>query len=156
MTKVILAAVPLLLCLATAPVLAEQVLYCVDTDVAGFIWDKSGAASLRKFTTSRYIVKMEPATEYGLKQSRVITDTTWGVLGHSLQYKCRANLLGPSDVAGIPDISLSPLVCDEPTGTEPWIFFPSNAYTHAFLRGGPPSSGRDPNIWIAYGICTPF
>src|SRR5580700_827785 len=57
---------------------------CVDTDVAGFIWDKSGAASLRKFTTSRYIVKMEPATEYGLKQSRV-TDTTWGVLGHSLQ-----------------------------------------------------------------------
>jgi hypothetical protein len=99
---------------------------------------------------------MEPATEYGLKQSRVITDTTWGVLGHSLQYKCRANLLGPSDVAGIPEISLSPLVCDEPTGTEPWIFFPSNAYTHAFLRGGPPSSGRDPNIWIAYGICTPF
>ena len=36
MTKVILAAVPLLLCLATAPVLADQVLYCVDTDVAGF------------------------------------------------------------------------------------------------------------------------
>jgi hypothetical protein len=62
MTKVILAAVPLLLCLATAPVLADQVLYCVDTDVAGFIWDKSGAASLRKFTTSRYIVKMEPAS----------------------------------------------------------------------------------------------
>jgi len=80
MTKVILAAVPLLLCLVTAPVLADQVLYCVDTDVAGFIWDKSGAASLRKFTTSRYIVKMEPATEYGLKQSRVTTDTTSGCL----------------------------------------------------------------------------
>jgi hypothetical protein len=47
-------------------------------------------------------------------------------------------------------------VCDEPSGTEPWIFFPGNAYTHAFLQGGPPSSGRDPNILIAYGICTPF
>jgi hypothetical protein len=33
-------------------------------------------------------------------------------LATQLQYKCRANLLaklGPSDVAGIPDISLSPL-----------------------------------------------
>jgi hypothetical protein len=134
MTKVILAAVPLLLCLATAPVLADQVLYCVDTDVAGFIWDKSGAASLRKFTTSRYIVKMEPATEYGLKQSRVITDTTWGVLGHSLQYKSRANLLGPSDVAGIPDISLSPLVCDEPTGTE-YFFRATHTHTPSFKEG---------------------
>ena len=52
MTKVILAAVPSLMCLATAPVLAEQVLYCVDTDLAGFMWDKSGATSLRKYYQS--------------------------------------------------------------------------------------------------------
>jgi hypothetical protein len=76
MTKSILAAVPLLFCLTTAPVFAEQILYCADTEVGGFKWDKSGAASVSKFTASRYIVKVEPATEYGLKQLRVITDTT--------------------------------------------------------------------------------
>ena len=108
---------------------------------------------------------MEPTTEYGLKQLRVITDTTADGAGSPRQYKCRPNFLGPGvwgDAAAsraerwpVPDVSSSALVCDSGDGAEPWMFF-GNTYTHAMIYGGPPDSGRDPNIWIAYGICTPF
>jgi hypothetical protein len=141
--------------LTAAPALADEVLYCVDTDSGGFAWDKSGVASLRKFTTTRYTVKLEPATEHG-DQVRVITRTIGGVPGGPTRYMCAANLLGAVDAQVIPQMSKSPLVCNEPTGTEPFIFFPGNTYTHAFLQGGPPGSGHDPNIWIDYGVCTPF
>jgi hypothetical protein len=158
MTKVILGAVPLLLCLATAPALADQVLYCADTDVAGFVWDKSGAASVRRFAARRYIVKLEPATEYGLKQSRFISDTTESAASDPRKYECFNNLLGSLKGKDpmVPDASLSPMACHDGTSTESWIFFPGNTYTHAMIYGGPPSSGRDPNIFIAYGVCTPF
>jgi hypothetical protein len=140
MTKSILAAVPLLFCLTTAPVFAEQILYCADTEVGGFKWDKSGAASVRKFTASRYIVKVEPATEYGLKQLRVITDTTAdNGAGSPRQYKCRPNFLRPGvwgDAAAsraerwpVPDVSSSALVCDSGDGAEPWMFFGNTIHT---------------------------
>jgi hypothetical protein len=64
--------------------------------------------------------------------------------------------MGARDAEGIPDISKSPMVRNDTPGTFPWVFFPNNTYTHAFLLGGPPSGGHDPNIWISYGVCTPF
>jgi len=156
MTKRLFLAISLSLFQTTAPALADQILYCVDTDSGGFVWDKSGAASLRKFTPGRYSVKLEPATEYGIKQVRIITPTTGDIAGKPQEYKCWANFMGAVDAQHIPQISKSPMVCDSPDGTVPWVFFPNNTYTHAFLDGGPPGSGRDPNISISYGTCTPF
>jgi hypothetical protein len=151
MTRSILS-VPVLLCLATVPALADEVLYCTDTDVAGFAWDKNGGASIHRFNAKRYTVKLEPATDYGLKQVRVITRSDEG---RPERYKCESNLLlGDWDkTTHLPDSSTSPLTCEDQTGTQPWEFFPDNSYRHAFLHGGP---DRDPNIWIAYGTCTRF
>jgi hypothetical protein len=157
MTKRLFLTVPLLLCLTTVPVLADQVLYCVDTKAVGFRWDKSGVASATNFTLGRFMVKLEPATEYGLKQVRFITDTADAASGPR-KYECFNNLLGSLKGKDpmVPDASLSPMACPDGVGTELWMFFPGNTYTHAFLDGGPPGSGRDPNIWIDYGTCTPF
>ena len=40
---------------------AEGVLYCVDTDIAGFIWDKQGKVRTADFVLSRFTVKIGPA-----------------------------------------------------------------------------------------------
>jgi hypothetical protein len=154
MTKRLFLAITLSLFQTTAPVLADQVLYCIDTNSAGFIWDKSGAAALRRFHLDRFTVKLEPAT--GLKQVRTLTQTTGG--GDSRRYDCSMNLMTSEvDSQGIPLSSKSPVACNDVAGAEPWVFFPDNTYTQAFLLGGPPSGGgHDPNIWISYGVCTPF
>jgi hypothetical protein len=38
-----------------SPVLAEQVLYCAETDSTGFKWDDSGNASAGKFVLNLFI-----------------------------------------------------------------------------------------------------
>ena len=51
----------------TSPVLAEQVLYCVDTAVTGFKWSERGKASVSKFSAERFTVKVVSDT------ARIIT-----------------------------------------------------------------------------------
>jgi hypothetical protein len=157
MTKRLFLAISLSLFQTTAPVLADQVLYCVDTKSVGFRWDKSGVASVTNLTPGRFMVKLEPATEYGLKQVRFITDTTSAASG-PIKYECFNNLLGSLKGKDpmVPDASLSPMACHDGVGTELWMFFPGNTYTHAFLYGGPSFRGQDSGIWTAYGTCTPF
>ena len=47
------------------------------------------------------------------------------------QYKCWANFLGAVDDQHIPQISKSPMVCNDAPGTEPWVFFPNNTYSRS-------------------------
>jgi hypothetical protein len=145
-----------------SPVLAEEVLHCVDTQVVGFVWDKppgtrttrgtwrrqarpgparrrERAEAVREGEPERYTIKIVSGAE------RIITRTVGDTAGSSHVYKCKQSspLTSPEDLA-----------CDEGTGMAPWVFH-RNTYTRAFLYG-PPAGGGDPNIYIAYGTCTKF
>jgi hypothetical protein len=127
----------MVLCFFTAsPVLAEEVLYCVDTAVAGFKWDKSGQASVAEFKPGRFTIKIVSVTE------RIVTPMEGDIAGRSRPIACS----GPSP--------FGETACDDEDYGRPWLFY-RNTYTRAFLSG-PPAGGDDPNIWIAYGICTKF
>jgi hypothetical protein len=122
------------LCLTASPVLAEEVLYCVDTQVVGFVWDKSGEASVIKFRPIRYTIKVS-------ETERVITRMVSVTAGNPTVYKCKR-----------PFTSSQELACDDGSGMQPWVFH-RNTYTRSFLYGPP---GGDPNISVAYGTCTKF
>jgi hypothetical protein len=115
--------------------MAEEVLYCTDTDATGFRWDHAGKATSVRFNPARYTVKVISGTE------RSIAEMTGDGAGEALTYTCNS--------------AHDQIVCD--AGGSLWMFYKNN-YTHAFLVGtpvGPPKS-MDPNIWIAYGTCTGF
>jgi hypothetical protein len=112
---------------------AEEVLYCVDTDQTGFAW-RNGQAKHGRFKTDRYTVKVVSETE------RVITRMEGDTAGGSFRYLCKPET---GDV----------IVCADRRHMYPWVF-KGMAYTYAFLAGGP--TGNDPNIFVAYGICTKF
>ena len=69
----------ILLCLTASPVLAEEVLYCTDTEVVGFRWDKAGKVSAGKFDTARFTIKVVSSTERTIAQ--MVGDTA-GCLRH--------------------------------------------------------------------------
>jgi hypothetical protein len=117
------------ICMAS-PVLAEEVLYCVDTDAIGFVWDKRGKASRSGFDPKRYTIKVVSNAE------RHIVDDT----GFSAPYKCERYK--------------DRLICDDIIGGTPWVFS-GTTYTRAFLLG-PPAGGGDQNIAVIYGTCTKF
>lgn len=119
------------------PVLADEVLYCVDTDVIGFKWDKKGEPSV-KFDRGRYTIKVVSDTE------RLITEMEGDKVGDPDEYECSRPF---------PDVKKDLIVCKERTGTFPWHFY-REKYTRAFLYGLP--VGGDSNISIAYGTCTKF
>jgi hypothetical protein len=126
------------LCVSMAsPALAEEVLYCTDTDMVGFRWDQSGQASTSKFDPERFTVKIVSDTD------RVVTQMVGEVAGPSQAVKCRRSFARSSPER---------ISCDDGFGTGRWVFY-RNTYTRVFL-GGPPAGGRDSNITIAYGICT--
>ena len=54
-----------------SPGLADEVLYCADTEVVGFKWDGNGQASTEHFNAERYTVEIGPATDL-LENERVI------------------------------------------------------------------------------------
>jgi hypothetical protein len=121
-----------------SPVVAEEVLYCVDTDAVGFAWGKDGDAKSSKFISERHTVKVVSDT------GRLITRMQGDTAGTTEEYECKLKF--PKDFL---------VVCQERVlGTDKWNFY-HNTYTRAMLYG-PPSGGRDPNIWIAYGTCTKF
>jgi hypothetical protein len=73
---------------------------------------------------------------------RIITPTVGDTAGHSVWYICHT----PYEEGEI--------ACEDASGTVPWLFHRST-YTRAFLLG-PPGGGGNPNIGVAYGICTKF
>src|SRR5262245_60085791 len=130
------------ICLTTSPVLAEEVLYCVDTAVTGFKWDKQKRPSVEHFNPRRFTVRIESETK------RWITPTTVGDTGDV--YECKQ-----------PFKSALEVVCTESSGSVSWFFRNNTYYTRAFLAGGPlpkPSAPPplDPNIALAHGTCTKF
>ena len=128
----------LVLCLMVmvAPALAQQVLYCVDTQAVGFVWDKTGQVRQVPFKEDRFTVNVLSDTH------RSITRTTGDSAGWKKLYACKASW---------PE---GRIVCDDGEGDVPWVFY-RNTYTRAFLAG-PPAGGIDQNIWMAYGTCTRF
>jgi hypothetical protein len=65
---------------AASPVLAEEVLYCVDTEMVGFAWDKAGQARQARFKPDRFTVKLVSDTE------RIITRMVGHTAGSSRTY----------------------------------------------------------------------
>jgi hypothetical protein len=126
------------LCLAVSPVLAQQVLYCVDTAATGFRWDKDGKVRQATFENDRFTVQVLSDNE------RIITPMTGEIAGKSKRYTCTRPYSGVQER----------LVCDDGYDDEPWVFF-RNTYTHAFTSG-PPAGGTDVNIFVTYGTCTKF
>jgi hypothetical protein len=119
---------------ATSPVLAEEMLYCVDTAASGYVWDNRSEAKPTDFTPQRYTIKIVSDTE------RLITQIAGGPSPRQVQYECQ---------------QLNEVIaCQSMLGATPWRFY-RNTYTRAFL-GGPPAGSTDPNIAIAYGTCTKF
>ena len=128
----------LVLCFVASAARAEEVLYCADTDVAGFVW-KSGQAHRAFLNPERYTVKVMSANE------RIITRTVGDAAGASSQFRCERALFDPPDYR---------IVCIETLlGFYTWVF-KGNAFTRSIVVGGP--VGGDPNIVIAYGTCTKF
>jgi hypothetical protein len=122
-----------------SPVVAEEVLNCVDTAGIGFEWGKNGDAKLSKFKSERHTVKVVSDIK------RLIARMQGDTAGTTNEYECE-QYKTDQEVVMCQD-SVFPL--------EVWSFY-RDAYTRAFLFGGPPASGRDPNISIAYGTCTKF
>jgi hypothetical protein len=118
----------------TSPVLAEEVMDCVDTQSVGFVWDKAGKVRQRRFTEDRHEVLSDT--------QRIITPTVGDTAGYSVWYICHTAY------------EEGEIACDDASGTVPWLFH-RNTYTRAFLFG-PPGGGGDPNIGVAYGTCTKF
>jgi hypothetical protein len=134
MSKTLLMA--LCICMAS-PVQAEEVLYCVDMDATGFLWDKDNHASQRNFKLERHTIKVMSDTE------RLIQRMEGDTAGKTRRYKCRRTYGPPESTA-----------CDDGLGDNPWVFY-QTTYVRAFLAG-PPAGGWDSNITVAYGTCTKF
>jgi hypothetical protein len=114
--------------LTASTALAEEVLYCVDTDVVGFKWDKAGKARATSFSEGRYTVKVLSGT------ARILTQMVGDIAGILTPMTCQTPYEGT-------------IACVDALGTNPWIFY-HNTYTRAFLAGPPAGENADPNIWI--------
>jgi hypothetical protein len=131
------------LCFTASLAMADEVLYCVETNVAGFIWDNQGDATQTAFNPKRYTIKIASETE------RTIAPTTGGTAGKADQYECKP-VFSDKDQITCRDVV---------GGLEPWTFYHNTTFARAFLAGPPagPFGGRtDKNIYISYGTCTKF
>lgn len=118
------------LCIMATSVLADEVLYCTDTDATGFGWDKNGNATPpRRFKLERFTISVKSDDQRVLATGELLF--------------CKRSLVNEDRI-----------ICDIVNGGWVWVFF-KNTYSRAFLAG-PPAGGGDPNIWIAYGTCTKF
>jgi hypothetical protein len=120
--------------------LADEVLYCVENDAAGFKWDNQGHAAPTSFNPARFTIKITSETE------RVIARMTGDTAGKAVQYECQPVFFDDKDE----------IICrDPPGGLAPWSFYHNTTFVRAFLAG-PPTGGTDKNIVISYGTCTKF
>ena len=134
--KMVAIGAALLVVALARPALAEErVLYCTETDSAGFFWEEGQEKGRRtRFDPRRFIVKIlsedaRTVVMAGDEQLRALT--------------CRGAF---SNYRG-------PLVCDPEFGPDRWVF-QGNNFVFAFTYGLP--VGGDPNIYISYGTCTGF
>jgi hypothetical protein len=128
------------LCFTASSVLAEEVLYCTDTSLTGFVW-KNGAISTTNFNPEHFTIKVLSDTK------RVVGEKVGSYLLTCEATDPTTMLTGEGAIA-----------CKDFLGSQPWMFYrkgASNTYTRAFLNG-PPAGGGDPNINVAYGVCTKF
>jgi hypothetical protein len=123
---------------ASIPVLAHEVLYCVDAESIGFKWETRDRGAVSKFLAERYTIKVLSDTE------RVITWMLGDTAVQADRYFCRRPSYSDADR----------IVCQDWTFSELWYFYQST-YTRAFLAG-PPAGGEASSIWIAHGTCTKF
>jgi len=72
---------------APSPVLAEEVLDCVDTKATGFYWEKNGTTSPTDFKPERFTVKVTSDLQ------RSISDST----GFVITYMCQRPGYPPKD-----------------------------------------------------------
>jgi hypothetical protein len=129
-------------CSSASAAFADEVLYCTDADVIGFKWDRQDDASRVDFHLDRFTVRVGPAQGPAMNERLVVKMSDGDDRGVTQYYKCLQDRNTPDHVS-----------CDSPSGGERWMFSGAN-YVRTFLAGGPPGSGRDPNIAIAYGTCT--
>jgi hypothetical protein len=123
-------------CLIATPALAEEVLYCTDTDANGFMWDAEGNGERTGFQPQRFTVKVISETERKFQYQH------WPTPG---PYRC-------TKVQGIPGGLLS---CVGILGDALWpINFRGNSYVRAAIIGAPtlPSDAT----YVAYGTCAKF
>ncbi len=118
-----------------SPALAEEVLFCTDTDVNGFAWDEQGKASRSGFNPGNFTVKVISAT------TRMIRWEKWS---RADPYLCRKGRKGR-------------LSCDAAVAERQLVLpivFGTKGYTRAFLLGTPLGGKTASRIMVAYGTCT--
>jgi len=119
----------------SSPALAEEVLYCTDTDATGFRFEKNMNAKARplQFIPSRFTVKIISETE------RIINDGD----GPPNRYMCfkRVDILSCVETDGV--------------AFAPFNFGPKG-YTRAKLLSKPLNELFTPDMYVAYGTCTKF
>jgi hypothetical protein len=131
----------------------------MDTAIVGFKWDKSGQASVTKFTDlERFTIKVTPPHRWW-KENSPSGIITRGLVFSDFTETRIVTGRSPSPTAMEMECkpSLAALVCGDSLGMTPWVFSHDNTtYTRAFFAGPPAGGRRDSNIWIAYGTCTKF
>jgi hypothetical protein len=80
------------LCFAGSLAMADEVLYCVETDATGFRWDNQGHATHAAFNPVRFTVKITSETE------RIITPMTGDIAGFSDRYECKPVLSDKDEI----------------------------------------------------------
>ena len=128
--------------LGTASVaMADEVLYCVETDVTGFAWDNQRHVTRRGFNPpARYTIKITSPTE------RTITPMTGDIAGISDRYECKPVFSDKDQIT-----------CRDVVGDlAPWVFYRNTTFARAYLAEPPAGGGTDPNLYVSYGTCTKF
>ena len=133
MTRLIIPAIVVLL--VSGPAWAEEVLYCTDTDVNGFMWE-NGKAKPSTFNGTRFTVKVISETQRFIK---------WKGFTEPIDYTCRKEK-GQSGTRSH---------CNASLGIIYWpIIFNGNTYVRSYLFGEHIGGGK--NAFVAYGTCAKF
>lgn len=116
--------------------LAEEVLYCTDTDANGFRFGENTnvKAQLQHFIPQRFTVKIISETE------RLVRTPDWP---EPIKYKCFKRVDAFSCVES-DGVAFAP------------INFGPNGYTRAKLLSKPIFDDAVPDMYVAYGTCTKF
>lgn len=119
---------PLLATLAFTQALGQELLYCTDQGVQGFVW-KRGLPTVASFQPGRHTVK-------------VVSKTV-----RHVQYA------GANNITGLACRGESPLTCVDGSGTQTWVF-KGDKFTRSDVNGE--IIGGNPRMYVAWGVCSKF
>lgn len=119
---------PLLASLAFAPALGQELLYCTDQGVQGFVWQQN-LPRVASFEPGRHTVK---------------------VVSKSVRH---VQYAGAAVITGLACRGENPLTCVDGTGTQSWAF-KGDKFTRTDLYGE--IIGGNPRMYIAWGVCSKF